>query len=149
MAANEPKPAGEAPLHDELVQHLLRCMEKAGMEIGAASAAGYGRPAPVTRLGLRPRRWRPDVVARDGRRAVFGAAMTEDELAGSKAGDRLGTLSRNCRTLILCIPADVEEEAVETMLRGSDMPHAKGRLLRYPRETWEELPKSADPRRTR
>jgi len=139
----------EGPLHEELVEHLLRCMEQAGMSIEAASAPGHPKPAPVTRLGLRPRRFRPDAVARDGRRTIMGEAMTAAELADGKSANRLETLSRNCRILILCIPDGAAEETVASLLRSAGMPHAKGRLLRYPRESWEELPRTADPRRAR
>jgi hypothetical protein len=138
-------PAG--PSHEELVLHLVRCMEREGLTIEGADAPGYSKPRQMKRLGLR--RARPDVVARDGRRTILGEAKTAQEIGEGHVPGQLDAFASKCRLLIVCVPEGVVNEAV-ALLNRADMPHRpKMRLLRYPRAKWDEFPKLAGPGNSR
>ncbi len=132
----------EEPTHDELVQHLMRCMQQEGITVEAADAPGHSRPRPVKLLGLRPGRLRPDVVGRDGRRMTLGKAISATEIADSSLPGRLETFARHCRMLVVCVPGSAADEAIATLFHGQQLPHrAKLRLLVHPRMKWEDVPK--------
>ena len=117
--------------HQELVEHLVQCMEQQGLTIEAADAPGYRKPGHV-KSGLRRSKFRPDVVARDGRRTIFGVVH---------GGDQLEVLAGKCRTLVICVPKAVADEAAST-LHNVDMQLApKMRLLKHPDTSWQEMPK--------
>jgi hypothetical protein len=137
-----PAPDSGEPAREQLVQHLVACMEQAGITIEAADAPGHPRPKPVKLIG-RGSRLRPDVVGLDGRRKMLGKVMTAAELGDSRLRGQLETLARNCRTLVVCIPEAAAGEARDTVF-GADLEHrAKIRLLLHPRAQWEELPRRA------
>jgi hypothetical protein len=107
-------------------------MEQQGLTIEAADAPGHRKPAPV-KSGLRRSRVRPDVVARDGRRTIFGVVH---------GGDQLEVLAGKCRTLVICVPQAVADQAASTLLHGVDMQLSrKMRLLKHPDTSWQEMPK--------
>jgi hypothetical protein len=132
------KSKAQGPSHEELVQHLLRSMEQQGLTIEAADAPGFRK----VKAGLRRARLRPDVVARDGRRAIFGVAKSAAEASKADLQDQLETLAGNCRMLVICIPQEAANQAVDTLFQNADMPNwRKMRLLRYPEARWQELPR--------
>jgi hypothetical protein len=136
------------PSHEELVLHLVACMEREGLTVEAADAPGYGKP-PQLKRGLRPGRGRPAVVARDGRRTILGEVKTAQEMGEGHVPEQLETFASKCRLLVVCVPEGVADEAV-SLLNGADMPHRpKMRLLRYPRAKWDEFPKLAGPKKSR
>jgi hypothetical protein len=129
------------------VQHLVRGMVEQGLEIEAADAPGHPKPKPVKR-SLRPERSRPDVVARDGRRTVFGEALSASDIGQSHMPEKLATLAQKCRTLVVCVPEAAAQQAIDTLFNRDQMPHRpKMRLLRHPHTKWEEPPKAAGPTR--
>jgi hypothetical protein len=131
---------------DDLIQHLIGSMEKAGLEVEAADASGYAKPRQTKALGLRRRRARPDVIAKDGRRTVFGAALADGDAGVS---DHLETLARHCRVLVICISDGDADQAIQTLFFDQHLPHwHKMRILRYPAEGWQELPKAAGRKRS-
>jgi hypothetical protein len=137
------------PPHEELVRHLVRCMEDEGLEIEAADAPGHPKPKPVKR-SLRPERSRPDVVARDRRRTVFGEALSVADIGESYIPEKLATLAQKCRLLVICVPESVAQQAIEKLFSGERMPHRpKMRLLRHPRAKWEEPPKQVGSKKPR
>ena len=116
----------------ELVEHLVRCMEQQGLTIEAADASGYRKPGHV-KSGLRRSKSRPDVVARDGRRTIFGIVH---------GGDQLEALAGKCRTLVICVPKAVADEATSTLFHSVDTQLSrKMRLLKHPDTSWQEMPK--------
>jgi hypothetical protein len=113
-------------------------MEREGLTIEAADAPGHRK----VKAGLRRARFRPDVVARDGRRAVFGVAKSATEASKANVQDQLETLAGNCRMLVICIPQEAANQAMDTLFQNADLPHwRKMRLLRYPEARWQELPR--------
>jgi hypothetical protein len=145
MATEKSKAKG--PSHDELVAHLVRCMEQEGLTIEAADARGYRRPGHV-KSGLPRSRFRPDVVARDGRRTIFGVAKTEAEAGRAYVREQLETFSGKCRTLVICIPQEGADQAMDALFLNKDMVgRQKMRLLRYPGTKWQEV--SRTPQATR
>jgi hypothetical protein len=119
-------------------------MEQADMVIEAADAPDHPKPSQTKASGLRRRRARPDVVAKDGRRTVFGEAVTGAEVGDARVPDQLETLARSCRMLVICIPEEAADDAIETLFLERHLPHwHKMRVLRYPAEGWQELPKAA------
>ena len=145
MAANARQNNPSGPSHEELVLHLVRCMEREGLTIEGADAPGYSKPRQVKRFGMRPGRARPDVVARDGRRTILGEAKTALEIGDGQVPDQLDAFASKCRLLVVCVPEGAVEEAV-ALLNRADMPHRpKMRLLRYPQAKWDEFPKLAGP----
>ena len=144
MTSNGRRSDGHRALHEELVQHLVRCMEQQGLTIEAADAPGYRKPRPFKRFGLGSSRLRPDVVARDGRRTIFGAAKCASEIGEARVSVELDKLAGKSRLLVVCIPEAGADETIETLFHRTPMPHRqKIRLLRYPKTRWEEIPKSA------
>jgi hypothetical protein len=118
----------------ELVEHLVLCMEQQGLTIEAADAPGHRKP-PHVKSGLRRSRVRPDVVARDGRRTIFGIVH---------GGDQLEVLAGKCRTLVICVPKAVADEAASTLLHNVDTQLSrKMRLLKHPDTSWQEMPRRA------
>ena len=137
----------KGPSREELVAHLVRCMEQAGLTIEAADVPGYRRPGHV-KPGLPRSRFRPDVVARDGRRTIFGMAMTEGEASRAYVRDQLETFTRKCRMLVICIPQECADQAVDALFLNSDMVRRnKVRLLRHPDTKWQEVLKTPQPTR--
>jgi hypothetical protein len=144
MATAETAGQSREPSQEDLVRHLVLCMEQAGFTIEATDASGFAKPRQVKRFGLRPGRFRPDVVARDGRRTVFGEARSGAEISDKQTSERLETLARHCRLLVICLPEEVADEAIDTLFLKAHLPHwHKMRVLRYPRATWQELPRGA------
>ena len=142
MTNRERKSDRRGPSPEELVLHLVRCMEREGLTIEAADAPGYTKPSAVKR-GLRPGRGRPDVIARDGRRTILGAAKTAQGIGESHVPGQLETFASKCRLLVVCVPEEVADDAI-ALLNAADMPHRpKVRLLRYPQAKWDEFPKLA------
>ena len=132
------KSKAQGPSHGELVAHLLRSMEQEGLTIEAADAPGHRK----VKAGLRRSRSRPDVVARDGRRAIFGVAKSAADASKADAQDQLEALAGKCRMLVICIPKEAADQAVDTLFQNADMPlRRKMRLLRYPEARWQELPR--------
>jgi hypothetical protein len=133
----------KGPSREELVAHLVRCMEQEGLTIEAAAAPGYPKPGHV-KAGLRRSRLRPDVVARDGRRAIFGVAKTEAEASNAYVRDHLETFASKCRMLVICIPQEAADQAVDALFDDRDMLHSrKMRLLRHLDSKWQEVPRTA------
>jgi hypothetical protein len=144
MSMDERTNDGNRAPREELVQHLVRCMEEQGLTVEAADARGYRRPRLVKLFGLRSSRLRPDVIAKDGRRTVFGAVKCGSEIAEAHLADHLENLASKCRLLVVCIPEAAAEAAMDSLFRGAPMPQRqKIRLLRYPKTRWEDIPKSA------
>jgi hypothetical protein len=138
---NKGKTKAEGPLHEELVEHLVRSMEQEGFTIEAADAPGYQKPGHV-KPGLRRSRFRPDVVARDGRRTIFGVAKSEGEASKPYVRDQLETFAGKCRMLVICIPEEAADQAVDTLFHNADMLHSQRmRLLRHPDTKWQEVPR--------
>ena len=122
----------------ELIEHLMRAMEGAGLEIEAALAPGYRKPAHV-KAGFLRSKPRPDVVARDGRRAIFGVAVSNAE---DCSREQLEILAGNCRTVVICVSAEAAGPAVDDLLQDAAKPHwKKMRLLRHPQTQWQEMPR--------
>jgi hypothetical protein len=122
----------------ELVEHLVRCMEAAGLEIEAAGAPGYRKPGHIKGGFLRSK-LRPDVVARDGRRAIFGVAVSSPEEC---VREQLEVLAGKCRTVVICVSAEAAGPAVDDLLQDAGKPHwRKMRLLRHPQTQWQEMPR--------
>jgi hypothetical protein len=133
------KNKAEGSLHEGLVQHLVRSMEQEGLTIEAADAPGYRKPGRV-KPGLGRARFRPDVVARDGRRTIFGVAKTETEASKAHVRDQLETFAGKCRMLVICLPDEAADQAVDALFHNADMPHrGKMRLLRHPDTKWQEV----------
>jgi hypothetical protein len=113
-------------------------MEREGLTIEAADAPGHRK----VKAGLRRSRSRPDVVARDGRRTIFGVAKSAAEASKADVQDQLEALAGKCRMLVICIPREAADQAVDTLFQNVDMPlWGKMRLLRYPEARWQELPR--------
>ena len=147
MAKDKSKAKG--PSHDELVAHLVRCMEQEGLTIEAADAPGHKRPGHV-KSGLPRSRFRPDVVARDGRRTIFGVAKSEAEASRAHVREQLETFSGKCRMLVICIPQEGADRAVDALFLNKDMVgRQKMRLLRYPDTKWQEVSKTPQATRQR
>jgi hypothetical protein len=122
----------------ELVAHLVRCMEGAGLEIESAVAPGYRKPAHI-KAGFMRSKLRPDVVARDGRRTIFGIAVSN---ADESLREQLDVLAGKCRTIVICIPNDPADQALDMLLQDAGAPHfRKMRVLRHPSTKWQELPR--------
>ena len=133
--------------HEELVAHMVRCMEQEGLTIEAADAPGYPKPGHV-KAGLRRSRFRPDVVARDGRRTIFGVAKSEAEASKAYVRDQLETFATKCRMLVICIPQEAADQAVDALFANTDMlGRGKMRLLRHLDSKWREVPRT--PQETR
>jgi|SRR5215213_5793329 len=117
-----------AASHEELVAHLVRCMEEQGLTIEAADAPGYRKPRHI-KSGLRRSKVRPDVVALDGRRTIFGVAGGTGDL-----GEMVEALAAKCRIVVICVP----QHATDGLF--SDTPSwRKLRLLKHPHTKWEEV----------
>jgi hypothetical protein len=130
-------------LHKELVEHLVRSMEHEGLTIDAADAPGYRKPGNV-KSGRRRARFRPDVVARDGRRTIFGVVKSEAEARDGQLRDQLETFAGKCRMVVICIPEEAARQTVDALFQNADMPHwRKMRLLRHPDTKWQEAPRPA------
>jgi hypothetical protein len=141
------KGKAKGPSREELVAHLVRCMEQTGLTIEAADVPGYRRPGHV-KPGLPRSRFRPDVVARDGRRTIFGMAKSEGEASRAYVRDQLETFTRKCRMLVICIPQEGADQAVDALFLNSDMVRRnKVRLLRHPDTKWQEVLKTPQPTR--
>jgi hypothetical protein len=148
MATIDPRSKSQKPPREQLVEHLVGCMKRAGVTVEAADASGYKRPRHVKRLGLRQGRFRPDVVARDGRRSVLGVAKSGSELSEAHLPDQLEAFAQKCRLLVVCVTEADAEQALEALFPDTDTPHRlKLRLLRYPRPQWEDVPKAAGRKR--
>ena len=144
MATEEPAVQSEEPGRKDLVRHLVLCMEQEGFTIEAAGVPGYPKPPQVKRFGLRPGRFRPDVVARDGRRTVFGIAKAGEEIGEAYVPEQLESFAQISRLLVICLPEAAADGAIETLFLKEHLPHwRKMRLLRYPAEKWQEVPKAA------
>ena len=129
----------KGPSHQELVEHLIRSMEQEGLTIEAADAPGHRRPGHV-KAGLRRSRFRPDVVARDGRRTIFGVAKSEAEASHRYVRDQLETFAGKCRMLVVCIPRESAHPAVDALFDDADMLRwRKVRLLRHPDTRWQAV----------
>lgn len=127
-------------LRGQLVLHLVSCMEQEGITIEAAEAPGYPRPRQNKRFGLRTGRLRPDVAGRDGRRAILGVVTCGAQIGEAHLSGQLDALARECRTLVVCIPGETPEHAIDSAFPGERMPHRrKMRVLRYPDTKWQEL----------
>src|SRR5262245_24444286 len=136
-------PSKEGPAREELVRHLVRCMERDGMVIEAADLPGHNKPGALKR-GLIRSRLKPDAVARDGRRIIFGIAASGAEIAGRDLPPHLEALAGKCRMLVVCVPNDRADEVVDAVLRGGQVPSwRKLRLLSHPMTKWAEVPKPA------
>jgi hypothetical protein len=145
LTGNDSNNASAESSHEELVRHLIRSMEGQGLEIEAADVSGHAKPKPV-KMGLRPGRSRPDVVARDGRRAVFGVALTPTEIGNSHTPEKLATVAQKCRLLVVCVPEEAAQQALDTLFNREKLAHRpKMRLLRHPLARWEEPPKTVAP----
>jgi hypothetical protein len=143
---NESSKANQGPGHEELVRHLVFCMEEQGLEVEAADLPSREKPKPLKR-GLRPGRSRPDVVARDGRRMVFGVALPASEIGHSHMPEKLATLAPKCRLLIVCVSSESAQYALDTLFNAPSLPHRpKMRLLRHPLGKWEDPPKTVAPK---
>lgn len=141
MAIDKKRGKAEGPSRAELVEHLVRCMEQQGLTIEAADAPGYRKPGHI-KQGLRRSRLRPDVVARDGRRTIFGVAKSEAEASEAHVPDQLETFAGKCRMLVICIPKQAANQAVDTVFHNVDMQLSrKMRLLRHPDANWREVPR--------
>jgi hypothetical protein len=116
--------------NDELVAHLVRCMQEQGLVIQEANAPGYRKPGHG-KFGLRRSTVRPDVVALDGRRTIFGIVSTTGEV-----DNQLEALAAKCRLVVICVPEKAADRLVTTF---SDTPSwRKLRLLKHPHTIWEE-----------
>jgi hypothetical protein len=134
------------PTHEELIRHMIRSMEEEGYEIEAADVSGREKPKPLKR-GLRPSRSRPDVVARDGRRMVFGEALAPADIADPHTPEKLEALAQRCRVLIVCVAEEAAQQALEVLFNGVLIPHRpKMRILRHPLAKWEDPPKTVGPK---
>jgi hypothetical protein len=120
-------------------------MEEQGLEIEAADLSGREKPKPVKR-GLRPARSRPDVVASDGRRTVFGVALVPSDIADQHMPEKLATLAQRCRTLVICVAEEAAQQTLDTLFNQGRLQHRpKMRLLRHPLAKWEDPPKTVAP----
>ena len=134
------------PSHEELIRHMVRSMEGQGMEIEAADLSGHAKPKPVKR-GLRPARSRPDVVAKDGRRTVFGLALVPADIADPHTPEKLETLAQKCRFLVICVAEEAAQQALDLLFNGEQIPHRpKLRLLKHPLAKWEDPPRTVGPK---
>jgi len=127
-----------AASHEELVAHLVRSMQRQGLTIEAANAPGYRKPGHV-KSGRGRSRFRPDVVALDGRRTIFGVAKSGAEASSGDVRDQLEAFASKCRTVVICVP----EKAADGLVRSSDTPSwRKLRLLRHPSTQWQDMPRT-------
>jgi hypothetical protein len=134
------------PSHGELIRHMVRSMEEQGLEIEAADVSGRAKPKPVKR-GMRPARSRPDVVAKDGRRTVFGVALVPVDIVDRHTPEKLETLAQKCRFLVICVAEEAAQQVVDVLFNGEQIPHRpKMRLLKHPLAKWEDPPKTVAPK---
>lgn len=134
------------PSHEELIRHMIRSMEDEGFEIEAAYVPGRAKPKPVKR-GLRPARSRPDVVAKDGRRTVFGEALVPADIVDPHMPEKLEALAQKCRILIICVAEEAAQQALDVLFNGEQIEHRpKMRLLKHPLAKWEDPPKTVSPK---
>jgi hypothetical protein len=137
----------QGPSHEDLVRQLVRSMEEQGLEIEAAELYGRAKPKPV-KVGLRPGRSRPDVVARDGRRTVFGLALLPSDISAAHMPEKVATLAQKCRLLVIVVSEDAVQQALDTLFNRERLAHRpKMRLLRHPALKWEDPPKTTAPQR--
>jgi len=103
----------EGELHKRLVLHLADTLKGRGDLVQAVAAPGYAHPREVFRWRWSPGRI-PDVVARDGRRRVFGDAKLHaaDVKRSLSQLTLLATLSRE---LVICVP-EAELQATAEVL---------------------------------
>jgi hypothetical protein len=121
-------------------------MEYECLTIEAAGVPGHPSPGRVKR-GLRRARLRPDVVARDGRRAVLGIALSGSQIGKIYVPDQLDTIARRCRKLVICVAEEAADETIDTLF-GKPMTHwRKMRMLTYPETKWEEVARAAKRKR--
>jgi hypothetical protein len=138
--------AANGPSHEELVRHLVFCIEEQGLEMEAADLYGHTKPKPV-KMGLRPGRSRPDVVAKDGRRTVFGVGLLPSEIGAAYLPEKLATLAQKCRLLVICVSEDAAQQALDMLFNREQLAHRpKMRLLRHPLGKWEDPPKTMGPK---
>jgi hypothetical protein len=131
----------EGPPHQELVEHLVRSMEQVGLTIESADAPGYRKPGRVG-SGLLRSGCRPDVIARHGRRTIFGVASHDADASKADVRDQLDTLAAKCRMLVICMPLEAADRAGDALFHNPDLLHwRKIRLLRHPDTTWQEAPR--------
>ncbi len=118
-------------------------MQSEELAIEAAGVPGYPRPRRA-RLGLRRARLRPDVMAQDGRRAIFGIALNRQQIHEPYVPDELDAYARKCRMLVICVAREVSEKAIDVLFQTPTPHWRKMRLLRYPGTKLEEVSKAAD-----
>jgi hypothetical protein len=136
----------QGPAHEELVRHLVYSMEEQGLEIEAADLYGRAKPKPV-KVGLRPGRSRPDVVAKDGRRTIFGEALVSSDIRDPHTPEKMATLAQKCRELVICVSEDAVQHALDALFNRDQLPHRpKMRLLIHPLATWHDPPKTVAPK---
>ncbi len=140
----------ETSQHREmLVQHLVRVMEQASLSIQAAATPGHRRPARLKLGGLKRSRLRPDVLARDSRRAVLGLVLDRSQIYEPYVPDELDAFASNCRLLVICVAAPAADEAIDIFIRNPKPHWGKMRLLTHPGTQWEEVAKAANQKRLR
>ena len=132
-----------------LVQHLVRVMEQEGLSIEAATTPGHRRPARLKLGGLKRSRLRPDVLARDGRRAILGLVLDRSQIHEPYLADELVAFASNCRLLVVCVAADAADETIDVFIRHLRRHWGKMRLLTHPGTQWEEVTKAANQERLR
>jgi hypothetical protein len=132
-----------------LVQHLVRAMEQENLSIEAATIPGHRRPARQKLGGLKRSRLRPDVLARDGRRAILGLVLDRSQIHEPHLADELEAFAVNCRLLVICVAADAAEQAIDVFVRNPRPHWGKLRLLTHPGTQWEEVAKAANQKRVR
>jgi hypothetical protein len=142
MGMKKANKKADGPSHEELVLNLVRAMKQEGLTIEAADAPGFPKPPQMKRFGLRASRSRPDVIGRDGRRTIFGEAKLGSEIGESYVPDQLESFASKCRLLVVCIPKEAADEAIDTLFDKAHIPHsARIRLLTYPETKWRDLPR--------
>jgi hypothetical protein len=137
---------GQTASHEELVEHMLRAMERQGLEIEAASTGGHAKPKRI-RPGLKRTRLRADVVARDGRRTVIGIALDSRLIREGYVPRDLDAYAGACRMLVICIDQACAGQAIHVLF-DKPMPNwRKMRLLRRPGTELEDVSKASNEKR--
>ncbi len=93
----------EGELHRHLVQHIVVVMRARGLAIVSVDARGSHRPEEVRRWPWQELWFRPDVVARYGRRRIYGDAKRNARDVQACVG-QLVVLAAMSSEMVICVP---------------------------------------------
>ena len=123
-------------------------MEEQGFTIEAAAARSHRRPGRI-RLRLRRARLRPDVVARDRRRAILGFALDEELMREPYVPAELDAYAATCRLLVICVAQETANQAIHYLFEKPVPNWRKMRLLKCPGTELEDVSRAANQKKLR